>query len=232
MLVARRHPQRIVQALTSGLAAVIVFAIVGLIGFVMASDARRDRAARAAGRTAAVDRLASRATDPAPLTVGEVFPGVRIHPAPGARAYPVGATDRSTDCRSAAVGRLGVVLADYGCSQVVRAAVIAPYGRYRVTAGVFNLPSETATVRAGAQTRRLVESGQGTFAPLTSLTGRRPGERPLAQVGWRERGHYLVYCVISRPDGTVVRDDDPDAERITVDLVESYLSGQVLGRRA
>lgn len=229
MLLTYPNPQRVVQALTSGLAALIMFAIVGLIGFVMASDARRERAARAADRTAAVDRLAARTTDPAPLTVGEVFPGARIHPAPGARPYPVGATDGSTDCRSAAVGRLGVVLTDYGCSQVVRAAVIAPYGRYRVTAGVFNLPSASATARAGAQTRRLVESGEGTFAPLTPRTG--SAGKPLAQVGWRERGHYLVYCVISRPDGTVVRDDDPAAERITVDLVESYLSGQVLGRR-
>jgi hypothetical protein len=37
--------------------------------------------------------------------------------------------------------------------------------------------------------------------------------------------------VISRPDGQPVLDDDPYAERITDDLVESYLGGTVLGRR-
>ena len=209
----------------SGLGVLIVLAICGLSGFFVVADERRDHAAEASGR-ATPERLAARTTDPAPLTIEEVFPGAWIRPAPGAGAYALGTTDADAECGAAAVGRLGAVLDGYGCSQVVRAAVVAPYGRYRVTVGVFNLPDAIVAARAGDETRRLVESGGGTFAALES------GPRPLTQVGWRERGHYLVYCAIARPDGRVVRDDDPYAQRITIDLVESYLSEQVLGRRA
>ena len=209
----------------SGLGVLIVLAICGLSGFFVVADERRDRAAEAAGRAAA-QRLAARTTDPAPLTIEEVFPGASIRPAPGAGAYALGTAHADAECGAAAAGALGAVLDAYGCSQVVRAALVAPYGRYRVTAGVFNLPDAAAAAGAGDQARRLVESGDGTFAALES------GPRSLTQVGWRERGHYLVYCAIARPDGGVVRDDDPYAERITVDLVESYLTEQVLGRRA
>ena len=208
----------------SALGVLIVLAVCGLSGFFVVADELRDRSAEASGRADA-ERLAARTTDPAPLTLGEVFPGRWIRPAPGSGRYAVGTVHAGAECRAATLGRLGAVLDAYGCSQVIRAAMVAPYGGYRVTAGVVNLPDAAAAARSGAEIRRLVESGEGSFAALES------GGWPPAQVGWREHGHYLVYCVISRPDARVVRDDDPYAERITVDLVEWYLIGQVLGRR-
>ena len=51
-------------------------------------------------------------------------------------------------------------------------------------------------------------------------------------MNWHENGHFLLYAVIARPDGQVVHDDDPYARQITVDLIESYLNGQVLTKRA
>jgi hypothetical protein len=128
---------------------------------------------------------------------------------------------------------MGTVLSDHACSQVVRASMTAPYGGYVVTAGVFNLAEAADAARAGEQARYLVESGGGTFAALAVDTpGTDPLAQPLAQVGWHEHGHYLVYCVISRPDGRVVTDEDPYASRITADLVESYLGRKILGGRA
>jgi hypothetical protein len=62
--------------------------------------------------------------------------------------------------------------------------------------------------------------------------GLTPQAEPLSQIGWRQRGHYLVYCVITRPDGSQVEADDPYARRITADLVDTYLSEEKLGARA
>jgi hypothetical protein len=138
-----------------------------------------------------------------------------------------------SDCQIATTGRLGAALAAEGCTQVVRAAITAPYGGYRVTAGVFNLADAAGAARAGVAARQLVESGGGTFAAMAAGgPGTDPLAQPLAQVGWHERGHYLVYCVIVRPDGQMVRDDDRDAARITGDLVQSYLGDRIVGRRA
>jgi hypothetical protein len=96
-------------------------------------------------------------------------------------------------------------------------------------ASLFNLPDAAGAKAAGDDTGVLVESGRGSFAALG--TGDVP-VTPLSQVGWHDAGHYLLYCVISRPDGTLVADDDPYAEHITADLVEHYLAEDVLGKRS
>jgi hypothetical protein len=217
--------------LTSGLAALIVFAICGLSGFFVVADERRGHA-EAAERTPAPDLIKSRSVDPQPLTLQEVFPDPQIRLVPDAASYSVGMTHIDTDCDIAATGRLGDVLSEHACSQVVRASITAPYGGYRVTAGVFNLAEAADAALIGEQARHLVETGGGTFAAMASHgPGTDPLVQPLAQVGWREHGHYLVYCVISRPDGLVVSDEDSFARRITADLVESYLVEEILGRR-
>jgi hypothetical protein len=59
-----------------------------------------------------------------------------------------------------------------------------------------------------------------------------PGDSSTAQVGWRTRGNFLLYCVITRPDGQVVPADDPYAARITAELVDTHLVGSVLGHQA
>ena len=216
--------------LMSGLGALIVFGICGLSGFFVVADERRGHA-EAAERTSGPDGIRSRSVDPEPLTLQEVFPDPEIRVLPGA-AYSIEMTHIDTDCDIAATGRLGDVLSDHACSQVVRASITAPYGGYRVTAGVFNLADAADAALVGEQAGHLVETGGGTFAAMASHgPGTDPLDQPLAQIGWREHGHYLVYCVISRPDGLVVNDEDAFARRITADLVESYLVEEILGRR-
>jgi hypothetical protein len=51
------------------------------------------------------------------------------------------------------------------------------------------------------------------------------------QMAWRTAGRYLLYCVIARPGGRVVPGGDPNAARITADLVDGYLTGRVLAGR-
>jgi len=215
----------------SGLGALIMFGICGLSGFFVVVDERRSHGAEAAERTVEPDRIGSRRVDARPLTVPEVFPKPQIRPARGAAPYSIGDTHIDGDCDIAVTGRLGIVLSDHACSQVVRASMTAPYGGYRVTAGLFNLPEATDAAAVGEQARELVETGGGTFAAMGP-----PGTDPLAQApaqaNWHEHGHYLIYCVISRPDGRVVSDADGSARRIIAEIMESYLGGEVLGRRA
>jgi hypothetical protein len=229
----RREPQRAMQLLMRALAALILLAICCLSGFVVFADMRRGHDAAAAGSApGATPAIGSRAIDPAPLRLEEVFPDTEIRLVSGAAPYRIGVTHIDTDCDIAATGDLGAVLEDHACSQVVRASMTAPYGGYQVTAGIFNLADEAGARLVGERAGQLVETGHGTFAAMSAGgPGTDPLRQPLAQVGWHERGHYLIYCVIVRPDGLVVRDDDPYARRITVDLVESYLGGRVIGKR-
>jgi hypothetical protein len=220
---ARRDPERAAQFLSRALAAMIVLGLTAMAGFFMVADERHGPEAIAAGR----DPLASRAVDPVPLSVGEVFPdSVAARPA-ASPAYQISVTHSDTDCGRATTGTLGAVLAGYGCDQVVRAALAAPYSGFRVTAGLFNLADADGAAAVDDMVRRLVETGDGGFAALADD----PDASPTSPVGWRVRGHYLLYCVITGPGGTLVAGDDPYVERITSELVDGYLA-DALARRA
>jgi hypothetical protein len=222
----RREPQRTMQLLMSGLGAVIMLAICGLTGFFIIADERHGHDVPATGPPAGTGRATvTQAMDPTPLTLEEVFPANEVRLVSDPAPYSIGMSHIDTDCATAAVGTLAAVLREHACSQVVRAGMTAPYGGYQVTAGIFNLADDVGAAQVGEQARQLVETGDGTFAAMLS------GPQPLVQVGWHERGHFLVYCVIARPDGEVVHDDDPYARQITAELVESYLGEQVVGRR-
>jgi hypothetical protein len=218
----------------SGLGALIMVGICGLSGFFIIADERRGHGAAAATQSPTASReLISRAVDPAPLSLNEVFPAKEIRLAPGVAPYAVSVTHIDTDCPIATTGALGDVLVGHGCNQVVRAGMTAPYGHYEVTAGIFNLADETGATEVGRQVRELVETGNGSFAAMAAgaAPGFHPKEEPLSQVRWHSRGHYLVFCVISRPDNQVVTDDDRYAEHISADLLESYLDSEIIGAR-
>lgn len=224
------QPQQALQLLLSGLGALIMTSIVVLtLFFVIAEESRGPIDGSSTRPGTAAEAISSRAVDASPLTREEVFGSPEIRSVTGAAPYRVTMTHIDTDCGIATTGDLGGVLGERGCSQVVRAAMIAPYGDYRVTAGIFNLPDADGAKAVGDDTEVLVESGRGSFATLG--TGDAPAP-PLTQLGWHNVGHYLLYCAISRPDGTLVADEDPYAERITADLVEQYLAEDVLGRRS
>jgi hypothetical protein len=197
------------------------------------ADERRVHAEPAAAAPAPW-AISSREVDPEPLSLDEVFPDTDIRLQSGSEPYRVTMTHIDTDCETATTGALGGLLAQHGCSQVVRAAMTAPYGGYQVTAGIFNLADEAGATRVGAQVRELVESGGGSFAAMAA--GAMPGAVPLSvpesQVGWHEQGHFLVYCVITRPDAEPVAAADRYAERITADLIDTHLSERIGARAA
>lgn len=225
------------QMLMTGLGALIMTGICGLIAFFIVADERRGDGARssrssAVAATATLRDISSRAVDPEPLSVAEVFPQTEIRMVAGAAPYRVSMTHIDTDCHVATTGELGELLADNGCNQVVRATMTAPGSGYRVTAGVFNLGDEARARKVVDQVKPLVDAGAGSFAAIAAHPGMEPSDHPSAQVGWHTGGHFLIYCVITRPDGQVIADGDLSTERIVHDLVESYLREGVIGRRA
>jgi len=229
---APREPQRTAQFLTTGLAALIVLALTGMISFFIVAEERRGRAAEASTTPVGPGQLDSRSADPAPLTLEEVFPDpAQVRPA-GRPAYRITISHIDSECRIAATGSLGVLLEESGCTQVVRASMAAPYGDYQVTAGLFNLADAAGAAAVDERVRRLVETGDGGFAAMAAgEPGAGPADALVSQVGWHSDGHYLLYCVITRPGGRVVSNDDPYAAQITSELVDDYLAGAVLAKR-
>jgi hypothetical protein len=225
------------QLLMTGLGALIMVAICGLSLFFIIADAQRGYPTTNPKPTGVRD-ITSQLVDAEPLSLEEVFPEPEIKLVPGAAPYLIGMTHIDTDCDIATTGALGSLLKAHGCTQVVRASMTAPYGGYQVTAGVFNFAYQRDATLIGDLAGKHVEAGDGSFAAMaTGLPGTGTGTgtgtaiQPLSQVGWHTSGHFLVYCVIARPDGQVVRDDDQYARRIAGDLVESYLDGTVIGKR-
>jgi hypothetical protein len=222
------------QMLMSGLGALIMTGICGLSGFFIIADERRGHGAEAAVVTAAAPAgrdISTREVDPEPLTVDEVFAQRDLAIVPGASPYVVRMRHIDTDCNIATSGSLGDLLQKQGCTQVVRATMVAPIEGYPVTAGILNLADEAGAAAAAGQIKSIVDGDRGSFAGMVVGPGTEPVGKPTAQVSWHTRGHYLVYCVVARPDGEIVRDDDPYARRIVFDLIESYLRDGVIGRR-
>ena len=214
----------------SGLAGLIVLSICGLVAFFIVADRTSVRADQSTGPTAPW-AISSRSLDPQPLSLDEVFPSGEIRPVAGGSPYRLTMTHIDTDCDIAATGSLGPLLDERGCSQVVRATMIAPHGDHLVTAGIFNLTDEAGAARVSRDVRSLVETGAGGFAVMAA--GGVPGAplaAPDAQVGWQARGHYLAYCVIIRPGGEPLPEADRNVQRITVELLETYLGGALQKR--
>jgi hypothetical protein len=226
----QREPERTAQFMVRALAALILLGLVAMTAFfALAAGHGPDTAPADDPEQAGL--LASRSMDTAPLTVEEVFPDQHEVRPPAARPYRITLTHTDADCRTATTGALGALLTAHGCSQVVRAGLTAPYDGYQVTAGLFNLADAAGAGSVDEQLRPMVETGDGNFATLPAARTD-PDALPTSQVGWRARGHYLLFCVITRPDGRLVTSDDPVAVRITGDLVDAYLGTTVLDRRA
>jgi hypothetical protein len=214
---ARLEPLRPFQLLTRGLAALILIGLVGMIGFLVLAENMRDEPVT----TLAPDDPLHQGS----LSLGDVFPQQdAVRPAGAEGPYLIDLRHLGADCAEATTGELGRLLKQYGCSQVVRAGLIAPYDGYRVTAGMFTLGDAAGAGEVEDLLRTMVESGDGGFATLPASGA----GATTPQVGWYARGQYLLYCVITRADGQLVPNDDPIATRITAEIVDTHLGAAVL----
>lgn len=213
----------------------VLLGVCGLGSYFLVLDERQGRSGRLAAEpapTALPRDISSRAVDPEPLSAEEVFPDKEILINVDEPAYQVLKTQAAVDCRTAAAGDLIDLLGELDCSQVVRATLRSPTRAYLVTAGIFNLGDATLADRAHQQIKPIVDGRKGRFQGMLAGKGTDPVVLASAQVGWHVRGHFLVYCVIAKADGSQIRDDDPYARQILFDMIEVHLRGTVLERRA
>lgn len=213
----------------------VLLAVCALGTYFLVMDERQGRGAaqRAGLAPTAIPRdISSRAVDPEPLTVDEVFPDQNIVINADEPPYQVLKRQAARDCRVAAAGGLVTLIGELGCSQVVRGTLRSPTRAYLVTAGILNLGDADRADRAHERIKPIVAGRKGRFQGMLAGRGTDPVVLSSAQVGWHVRGHFLVYCVIAKADGTAIQDNDPVAQQILYDLIEVHLRGGVLQRRA
>ncbi|WP_207124544.1 hypothetical protein [Actinocatenispora comari] len=175
--------------------------------------------------------VSARVTDPAPLTVKEVFGADDLHPDPGRDAvYHVLARDEPlTNCAKAARGQVGGVLAQYKCDQVVRATVAAPAKGYVATVGIANLADSDGAQAATDKIKDLGKAGDGALTALSAPGATKLAKSPTAFT-LQPYGHYLLYVVVGRTDGKAPS-ANATIQQIVTDLVQSYLTGVIDARR-
>jgi hypothetical protein len=130
--------------------------------------------------------IATRAGDPAPLTLSQLFPAQF---AVGSAGYTRTVQLGSADCSGAVFGKkLQAAVRKYGCSQVMRASYLAPAQKLMGTIGVLNLADAADASKVGKVT------GSSEFvAQLTAASG--PTRSLTKGTGLEEaevKGHYLI----------------------------------------
>jgi hypothetical protein len=181
--------------------------------------------------TAVDHSVPDRKADPAPLTTAEVFPSEEIPSSLGGGPYRVAKTQAVSDCRTAAGGDVAAALTAAGCTQVVRATLTSPDGSYVITAGIFNLTDAAKAGTAQAEIASAISAKKGRFSGLVGGGPTNIIAVAAANVAWKARGHYLIYCMIARTDGGAIAQGDPSSYTIMSDVVVDYLGGTVVRRR-
>jgi hypothetical protein len=130
--------------------------------------------------------ITTRAGDPSPLTLSQLFPAQFTV---GSAGYTRTAQDGSTDCARAVFGtKLHAVVRKSGCSQVMRASYLAVAQKLMGTIGVLNLSNFADASKVGKVT------GSSQFiAQLTAPSG--PTHSLTKGTGLEEaevKGHYLI----------------------------------------
>jgi hypothetical protein len=223
------------KGLLAGLSLVVLLTVCGFSAYFIMEDERAGVAAVndvLASPTVVPRDISSREVDPAPLTEAEVFPASEIAIVPGQPAYQVLKTQEIADCRAGATDDLRALLAEAGCSQLVRGTLKSPTGAYLVTGGIFNLATEENANKVYDGIKPLVDANKGRFTGLVAGKETQPIALAETHLGWDVRGHYLVYCVIARADGRKFDPGDPYARQIIYDMIVLHLKNNVLEKRA
>jgi hypothetical protein len=176
--------------------------------------------------------ISNQVVDPTPLSVAEVFPAATVAPDPAGTPYQVeGKPELSPSCATAAVGTMATLLANQGCTQVVRATLLSPDQAYVITAGIFNMRDKAGAGAADNAIKAGIGPQKGRFTGYavggaTAVIG-----TVATQLGWDSEGHFLVYCVVARADGKAIGGGDQATAKIINDMVEVTLKGTVIAAR-
>jgi hypothetical protein len=223
-------------ALLSAIAVVVVLGACGMgTWFILKDEKNGPGSANSSSASGPKKRdISTREADPKPLTEAEVFPSNNIVAVPDEPPYVILATKASNDCKVAATEELATLLANAGCTEVVRATLKSPNQEYLITAGVFNVSSEKVAAQAFDGIKPIVDGQKGRFAGMSvgAGTGTDALVRAPTQLGWNYKGHFITYCVIARVDGNNFAQGDPYPNQITFDIVETYLDNGIIENRA
>jgi hypothetical protein len=231
----QHRPHRWIAAL-SVIGVLVLVAACGLGTYFMVNDERKGPAQATTGATQGPTArdISSRKVDAAPLSEAEVFPNKQIVAEAGDAPYQILKTQIAADCTVAAADDLGKLLVQQGCNQVVRATMKSPTGDYLITAGLFNLTDQTSAETAFNGVKPIIDAQKGRFVGMSvgPNTGTDAIVRAPTQLGWNFRGHFIAYCVIARTDGQAFASSDDTPNDITLDIVETYLEGTIIGKRS
>lgn len=221
----------------AGVATVAVLATCGLFSYLLMQDELAGRSGAQADDSSPTEPaprdISSREVDPEPLTVDEVFPTSEIIINPEEPPYEVLGTQDIADCSAAAADGLADLLGELDCSQVVRGTLRSPTGDYLITTGVLNLATADEADRVYDEIGELIDQGTGRFLGMVAGEGTEPIVLSQTHSGWDYRGHYLIYAVIARSDGTEFSEaDNRGVDLIIWDMVEVHLRSGVLEDRA
>ncbi|MEV4252894.1 hypothetical protein AB0J52_06960 [Spirillospora sp. NPDC049652] len=166
-------------------------------------------------------KLKSRATDPSPLTLSEIF-GKSAFRGAGEKYKRTGWNAAKT-CTGAVGGTsLTASVKKGGCSQVLRATYTRGDGKLIGTVGVFNLKTETAAKTAV----RAAAAKDAYLKPLPGAGNTKKIGTGLALGTAEARGHYLVMTWVQRPDGKKIADS---AHKDVSDFGQQVIQGSGLG---
>jgi hypothetical protein len=212
----------------SVIAVAVVLATCGLGSVLLFKDDQQLTAQPPATPTIPKRDISSRDTDPALMTVADVFPNPEITADPSIPPYKqIGDVQINTDCRVGANGDLGKLLLGKGCNQIIRATFSSTDHHYLVTAGIFNLKDATSANQVVEQVKTM-DAAKGRFQGYITTQDTLAIGRSATQVGWESEGHFLIYCVIAKSDGLDLATDDPNIKVIVYDMVEKYLRDTVI----
>ncbi len=228
------------KASLTALAVVLILAVCGIGSYLIVLDEQKGVQAQANTEapkaTSTPIDISSQVVDPTPLTEAELFPNksIIIDPKRPNEVYTLIDAQELTECKSATAGEITTLIADMGCSQVVRGTLKTPAEGYVVTGGIMNLDTADNAEKAWDQIKKIVESQKGRFVGYVIPADKSTRALALASsvVGWTVKGHYVAYCVIARTDSKEIPKDDPFAQQIMEDIVQLYLKNKILEARA
>lgn len=175
----------------------VLLVVTGVAAFLwLSGDEPAPRAAtfRSEPNTAHYAPIATRALDPAPLTVAEMFPGGSV--TAGKTTLAVKGTETSADCAQAVWGSAEAAVT--GCTQVLRAHYTTPDGWISGQFLIFNLVDSAAADKLVAVFKR-----GGFVRPAPGTPAGFDGSHSWAQA--RALGHYVTVSWVgpTTPGGRV-----------------------------
>ncbi|MQA98016.1 MAG: hypothetical protein GEV11_26650 [Streptosporangiales bacterium] len=171
--------------------------------------------------------LASRATDPEPLTLDEVFEQRTLRS--GGDAYEMTGRHQEKDCTDAVAGAaLREALDDGDCTQLLRASFHRRGSDVMGTFGVANL-RDVAAARAAESAAAQPES---FLEPLPGSGDTRRLGQGIPLAGAQARGHYLILTWVQFADGHRPEGDERDElSRFAAEVGTQTLDAPLEARR-